>query len=103
MVALASASGSSLHPKPGTKVPSMSALISVGRNGADAGMVKTRGVGAMVWRVVAVTRGLVPRISLKAGTAVHNQDGRAKAPAKTREVVYTTLAAIAASAAATAS
>ena len=36
--------------KPGTSVPSDQRLISVGRNGAEAGMVKTRGRGHWVMR-----------------------------------------------------
>src|SRR6266700_6154432 len=48
MVAVASASGSRAPSKPVTSRPSSSALMSVGRNGAEAGMVKTRGVWTMV-------------------------------------------------------
>jgi hypothetical protein len=43
MVADAIASGSPSAAKPSTKVPFRSASISVGTNGADAGIVNTQG------------------------------------------------------------
>ena len=54
-VAEASASGSPAPESPSTSVPSRSAPISVGRNGAEAGMVKTRGraTWSSCWTIVA--------------------------------------------------
>ena len=61
-VAFASASGSAESGKPSISRPSRSARISVGRNGAEAGMVKTRGGMRAVIGIVrrVVMRGAKP-------------------------------------------